>query len=264
MIDLHDDRVYGMTDPGQIREINEDSFLLLPEKNLYIVADGMGGHNAGEVASSYAVMGVNDHFSPALLAQIRGQDDRIRQVLGDCLCAVNRQIRDRAQSQPQYAGMGCTLVVALVDGDRLHVGYVGDSRAYRCGAADIAALTTDHSVVMDLVRAGSLTPEEARTSPLKNELTQAIGVKTSIAPSYAAYTLQPDDRILLCSDGLWDMLADAEIQAIVRQDKPLAECCRELIDRANAAGGQDNITVVLIAFGGAPAAAPAAPAEDPA
>lgn len=249
MTEIHNDRACGMTDPGRIRENNEDSFLLLPEKNLYIVADGMGGHNAGEVASSLAVTGVDDYFSPELLAKIRGQDDRIRQELNNCLREVNRRIRQRSRDESRYAGMGCTLVVALLDGDRLHLGHVGDSRAYRC-AAGIAALTTDHSVVMDLVQTGNLTKEEARASPLKNELTQAIGVRTSIAPGYGAYTLQPDDRILLCTDGLWDMLTDAEIWEIVRQAKPLAERCQELIDRANAAGGQDNITVVLIAPGG--------------
>lgn len=249
MTDTHNDRVCGLTDPGQIREINEDSFLLLPEKNLYIVADGMGGYNAGEVASSYAVMGVKDYFSSERLAQIRGQDDRIRQELGNCLSEVNRQIRERARAESRYAGMGCTLVVALLDGDQLHLGHVGDSRAYRCAVAGMTALTTDHSVVMDLVRAGSLTREEARVSPLKHELTQAIGARAAIEPGYGAYTLQPDDRILLCTDGLWDMVTDAEIQQIVRQAKPLAECCQELIDRANAAGGKDNITAVLIAPG---------------
>jgi len=250
MTDTYNDRACGMTDPGKIRDNNEDSFLLLPEKNLYIVADGMGGHNAGEVASSHAVTKVNDYFSPELLAKIRGQDDRIRQELNNCLREVNRRIRQRARTESRYAGMGCTLLVALFDGDRLHLGHVGDSRAYRCATAGIAALTTDHSVVMELVRAGSLTEEEARASPLKNELTQAIGVRTSIEPDYGAYTLRSDDRILLCTDGLWDMLTDAEIWEIVRQAKPLAECCQDLIDRANAAGGHDNITVVLIAPGG--------------
>ncbi len=250
MTDTCNDRAFGMTDPGKIRDNNEDSLLLLPEKNLYIVADGMGGHNAGEIASSHAVTEVDNYFSPQLLAKIRGQDDRIRQELNNCLREVNRRIRQQAKAEPGYAGMGCTLVVALVDGDRLHLGHIGDSRAYRCAAAGITALTTDHSVVVELVRAGAMTEAEARASSLKNELTQAIGVRATIAPDYGAHALQADDRILLCTDGLWDMLADAEIQEIVRQARPLAECCQELIDRANAAGGQDNITVALIAPGG--------------
>ena len=250
MTDTCNDRAFGMTDPGKIRENNEDSFLLLPEKNLYIVADGMGGHNAGEVASSHAVTEVDNYLSPQLLPNIQGQDNRIRQELRNCLREVNLRIRQQAKAEPQYAGMGCTLVVALVDGDRLHLGHIGDSRAYRCAAVGITALTTDHSVVMELVRAGAMTEAEARASSLKNELTQAIGVRATIAPDYGTYTLQPDDWILLCTDGLWDMLTDAEIWEIVRQAKPLAERCQELIDRANAAGGQDNITVVLIAPGG--------------
>ena len=250
MTDTYNDWACGMTDPGKIRDNNEDSFLLLPEKNLYIVADGMGGHNAGEVASSHAVTKVNDYFSPELLAKVRGQDDRIRQELNNCLREVNQRIRRQAKTEPQYAGMGCTLLVALLDGDRLHLSHIGDSRAYRCTAAGIAALTSDHSVVMELVRAGAMTEMEARASSLKNELTQAIGVRATIAPDYRVYTLQADDRILLCTDGLWDMLTDVEIQEIVRQPKPLIECCQELIDRANAVGGQDNITVVLIAPGG--------------
>ncbi|MDS4031393.1 MAG: Stp1/IreP family PP2C-type Ser/Thr phosphatase [Candidatus Contendobacter sp.] len=250
MTDTCNDRAFGMTDPGKIRENNEDSFLLLPEKNLYIVADGMGGHNAGEVASSHAVTEVDNYLSPQLLMKIQGQDNRIRQELRNCLREVNLRIRQQAKAEPRYAGMGCTLVVALVDGDRLHLGHIGDSRAYRCAAIGITALTTDHSVVMELVRAGAMTEAEARASSLKNELTQAIGVRATITPDYGTYTLQPDDWILLCTDGLWDMLTDAEIWEIVRQAKPLAERCQELIDRANAAGGQDNITVVLIAPGG--------------
>ncbi|MDG4556809.1 MAG: Stp1/IreP family PP2C-type Ser/Thr phosphatase [Candidatus Contendobacter sp.] len=250
MTDTCNDRAFGMTDPGKVRENNEDSFLLLPGKNLYIVADGMGGHNAGEIASSHAVREVDDYFSPELLTKIRGRDDRIRQELNNCLREVNQRIRRQAKAEPQYAGMGCTLVVALIDGDRLHLGHIGDSRAYRCADTGIAALTTDHSVVMELLQAGVMTEAEARTSPLKNELTEAIGVRNIIAPDYGAHALQADDQILLCTDGLWDMLTDAEIWEIVRQPKPLAERCQELVDRANAAGGQDNITVVLIEPGG--------------
>jgi len=153
-----------------------------------------------------------------------------------------------AEENEAYRGMGCTVVIALIFGDALHLCHVGDARAYVCNATGINLLTTDHSKVMDLVKAGQMTLEEARTSPLKNELSQAIGSSLPIVPEYNLRGLQNGDKVLLCSDGLWDMLSDQEIYEIVRQKKPAKTLCEELASMANDAGGHDNITVIVFEY----------------
>jgi protein phosphatase len=240
--------VHGITDVGMDRDNNEDYFLIDPLKNLFIVADGMGGHNAGEVASMNATEAVNDHFTPAILAEIKGDRIKINDELNDCLYAANQKILDMAENNVSYQGMGCTLVVALVETGALHMGHVGDARAYRCNDNGIDLLTTDHSKVMELVQAGQMTMEEARQSPLKNELSQAIGSPLPIIPDYNFCELKNGDKVLLCSDGLWDMLADEEIYRIVNQAQPAKSICEELVKKANEAGGHDNITVVLFEY----------------
>ena len=240
--------VHGLTDVGLDRDNNEDYFLVDPLKNLFIVADGMGGHNAGEVASLNATEAVNDHLTPKILAEIKGDRIKINDELNDCLYIANQKILDMAENNVSYQGMGCTLVVALVERGALHTGHVGDARAYLCDANGINLLTTDHSKVMELVEAGQMTLEEARQSPLKNELSQAIGSPLPIIPDYNFTALKNGDKVLLCSDGLWDMLADEEICRIVNQAQPAKSICEELVKKANDAGGHDNITVVVFEY----------------
>jgi len=240
--------IYGATDAGKERTNNEDYFLISLKKNLQIVADGMGGHNAGEIASLNAAETINDYFTLELLSLIRGDDKDIESELKQSLLAANQKILEMAEENEAYRGMGCTVVTALILEDALHLCHVGDARAYKCNATGIDLLTTDHSKVMDLVKAGQMTLEEARTSPLKNELSQAIGSPVPIVPDYNLYSLKDGDKVLLCSDGLWDMLSDEEIYEIVRQKKPAKTLCEELVKMANDAGGHDNITVVVIGY----------------
>ena len=240
--------VHGITDMGKSRDNNEDYFLVNRSKNLFIVSDGMGGHNAGEVASLNATEAVNDHLTPEILAEIKGDRIKINDELNDCLYIANQKILDMAENNTSYVGMGCTLVVALVETGALHIGHVGDSRAYLCDENGPNVLTTDHSKVMELVEAGQMTLEEARQSPLKNELSQAIGSPLPIIPDYNYHPLKNGDKVLLCSDGLWDMLADEEIYRIVNQAQPAKSICEELVKKANDAGGHDNITVVLFEY----------------
>ena len=239
---------HGITDVGMDRDNNEDYFLVNPPKNLFIVADGMGGHNAGEVASLNATEAVNDHFTLEILAEIKGSKVKINDEINDCLYIANQKVLDLAESNVGYQGMGCALVVALVESGAVHTGHVGDARAYLCDENGINLLTTDHSKVMDLVKAGKMTLAEARQSPLKNELSQAIGSPLPIIPDYNYHTLKNGDKVLLCSDGLWDMLADEEIYRIVSQAQPAKLICEELVKKANDAGGHDNITVVLFEY----------------
>jgi PPM family protein phosphatase len=234
------------TDVGKERTNNEDYFLISPKKSLYIVADGMGGHNAGEVASLNAVEAVNEYLAPELLYRVEVDGEQLSAEMKAALQQANRKLLEMAGTNAEYRGMGCTIVVALIAGNDLHLCHVGDARAYASSEEAINLLTTDHSKVMDLVKAGQMSLEEARTSPLKNELNQAIGSPMPIDPEYTHYALQDRDKVLLCSDGLWDMLADEEIHKILLQGKPAKALCEELIAAANQAGGHDNITVVVI------------------
>ena len=240
------EKICGATDVGKLREGNEDYFMVIPEKNLYIVADGMGGHNAGEVASLTAVEEVDGYLTSEFLSQISDNGKKIEDEMTKSLLAAHHKVIELANGRQEFRGMGCTIVAALIDGNSLHLLHVGDARAYVGNDSGINLLTTDHSTVMKLVKAGKMTMEEARTSPIKSELTQAIGASISIVPEYNHYPLQDGDKILLCSDGLWDMLPDEEIYKILKQKKPAKALCEELINAANDAGGNDNITVVTI------------------
>lgn len=239
-------KIHGQTHVGRVRKGNEDYFLIHLEKKLYIASDGMGGHNAGEVASLNATQFINRYFSTERLAKIRGDREKIKAEMIECLCRANLELREMAKTNKGYRGMGCTIVMALVDGENLHLCHVGDSRAYLCNRSGLKLLTTDHSLVMSLVANGKMTMEEARLSPIKNELTQAIGAMKAVQPDHSVYPLKKKDRLLLCSDGLWDMLPDKEIHRVIKKNSSAKTTCEELIRLANEAGGKDNITVVVL------------------
>ena len=236
----------GATDAGKVRPHNEDSFVISEKKGLYIVSDGMGGYEAGEIASGIAVELINEYFTFDLISRLRKNDENIGSELKLSLHAANEKILKLAEDNPSYRGMGCTVVAALIVNDGLHLCHVGDSRAYVCNRTGIHLLTTDHSAVMDLVKSGRMTLEEARNSPAKNRLSQAVGASGPVEPEYDFYHVQDGDKIVLCSDGLWDMLTDRDIFHIVTQKKPIKYLCEKLVRAANEAGGHDNITVVVI------------------
>jgi serine/threonine protein phosphatase PrpC len=251
--------IYGTTDVGKARSVNEDFFSINNEKKLYIVADGMGGHNAGDVASQKAAQVADLYLTMERLNEIRVNIRKIRETVIKSLIHAHMYVLQLAESNPNYEGMGCTIVVALIFGNNLHLCHVGDARAYISNENGITLLTKDHSYVMDLVQKGKLTMEEARVSPLKNKLHQAIGASRTINPDYKHYSLKEGDRILLCSDGLWDMLSDHQIYTVLRQDKPAKKLCEILIKMANDAGGHDNITAVLIQHKEQPDSTPVPP-----
>jgi protein phosphatase len=208
----------------------------------------MGGHNAGDIASLNASQMVDTYFTPQLLSKIQDDAGKIREAIIDSLVNAHREILRMAKGSRHYEGMGCTMVVAFIRHNILHLGHVGDARAYVCNDTGIKLLTEDHSFVMELVKKGKMTMEEARLSPLKNRLNQAIGASVDIKPDYRIYELEENDRILLCSDGLWDMLTDEQMQQAVMQELPPKNICDKLIDMANKAGGHDNITAVVIIY----------------
>ena len=244
----------GRSDRGCLRPHNEDSFLVAPEHGLFVVADGMGGHAAGEVASKIAVEAVLEVMS-AGPAQGESIPDQLRRAV----TRSNENIAARIRERPDYRGMGTTLVVLCVRESNYWVAHVGDSRAYLVRGEAIKQLTTDHSFVNELVRLGMLSREQAARDPRRNVVTRALGSGSAVAPDIQDGVLESGDVLLLCSDGLNTMVEDERILQIVREGvSDLDEAAGALVDAANESGGEDNVTVVL-AGAGASAAASAEP-----
>lgn len=229
----------GMSDLGRQREGNEDSFLALPP--LFVVADGMGGAEAGEVASQTVV----EVFEAAAAA------DELPDALEATVQTANARIHAMATENPSRAGMGCTTTASVAAGGRLTIAHVGDSRLYRMRAGVFEQLTDDHSLVGGLVRLGQLTPEEAEHHPQRSVILRAVGVEPTVEVDVLHHELEPDDVYLACSDGLTGMVRDQVIVETLTTFPSLAEAAEMLIELANAAGGRDNITVVLYRIGNA-------------
>jgi serine/threonine protein phosphatase PrpC len=233
--------IFGMTDSGKVRKNNEDAFDA--KENIYIVTDGMGGHNAGEVASQLTIEYLQEKLTVEKLDQLNLPDNNLLQSL---LHGANEKVKSVAQSDPELHGMGCTIVVGCITGNTLHVCHAGDARAYIVNKNGIKQIGIDHSNVADAVLLGEMTREEARLSAQKNIITQAIGGPKELLPEYLTVELKSGDRIILCSDGLWDMLPDEDIKNIVMSLNSAQDITEQLIDESNKAGGVDNITVITI------------------
>jgi PPM family protein phosphatase len=266
----------GLTDIGRLRSNNEDSYYLAPP--LMIVADGMGGAAAGEVASSLAV----ETISTALKNACELLPSRTETTMRKAILEADRRIGEIARNKRELTGMGTTVVAALFCDGSLLIGYVGDSRAYiitgssgdhngtpspsRDGDAptvmlqkfdesaakpevlSIRRLTDDHSVVMDLVEAGIISEEDIRSHPLRNRITRSVGSLSDLGPEFLRYEPRHGDTLILCTDGLWEMVHEDLILAVVKSSQTPEEMCRRLVSAANDAGGQDNITVIIARF----------------
>ena len=231
----------GLSDPGRRRRRNEDSFVVEPP--LFVVADGMGGAQAGEVASRLAASAFREfHEADDLEAS-----ERVTAIVQE----ANRRIYDRAAEDRSVSGMGTTVTAALVEEGRITIGHVGDSRAYRFRGGELEQLTDDHSLVADLVRGGRLSPEEADTHPQRSVITRALGTDPQVDVDTTTVDAEPGDVFLLCSDGLTSMVSDEEILRIVSVTDSLDAAAAELVKAANRSGGEDNITVVLFRVDGA-------------
>ncbi len=246
----------GLTDPGRVRPGNEDYIATRPEIGLAVLADGMGGHQAGEVASEMAVEVITRHFEDIFTK--REQDPRYGRTdvapgeplevhaVSEAIQRANAAIYEVAQMRTDYSGMGSTIVVALFYGDKVCVAHVGDSRFYRFREGRLEQITQDHSVVQELMSRGLMTAEEARTTIGKNLVTRALGVDPVVIPDVTQETLRDADTYLLCSDGLNDMLGDQEIGRILAENTTdLEEAAHRLVSLANERGGPDNISVIL-------------------
>jgi PPM family protein phosphatase len=230
-------KTYEATNIGLVRKTNEDSYItIVPDT--YIVADGMGGHVAGEIASNILVKTAKDILSKENIVC-----DEV--LLESVILAANKAILDQAIQNETYKGMGTTATIFHKSGTRGIWAHVGDSRIYLLHKGDLRQITRDHSLVFDLVKSGTITEEEAKTHPQRNMLTRAVGVNEVLAVDKGSFDLAPDDIVLLCTDGLTNMVSETSIKEVL-VDKSIENKADCLIEKALAAGGKDNITVIAV------------------
>ena len=239
--------VAALTDPGKVRPHNEDCIAADGHAGTAVLADGMGGHNAGEVASRLAV----ELVSANLKAQALGAEglDAIRaeNLVAAQIAQANWALLDASHSDPAYEGMGTTLVAAVWHREGVTYGHVGDSRLYVLRGNEMRQLTRDHSIVQEQLEQGAISAEQARYAPHRNVLTRAVGIDLVIEAEVRTWRAEPDDVYLLCSDGLTDMLTDEEIRETLLESGSCVDAAAErLVERANANGGLDNISVILV------------------
>jgi protein phosphatase len=246
---------FSATDTGRARSNNEDAVTVDEANALAVLADGMGGYNAGEIASGMVTEFIKTELG-RWLSEVgeAATDPEVRRAMDICVDNANRAIFNAANANPQYAGMGTTLVVSVFRDHRALIGHVGDSRAYRLRAGRLTQITRDHSLLQEQIDAGLITPEQAAFSAHKNLVTRAVGVEDTVLLEIHQHELQPGDLYLLCSDGLSDMLEDESLGQLLMGYESLEEMGAALIAAANDAGGRDNIAVVLARVPGAPAA----------
>ena len=242
-------KFYAITDIGRKRELNEDYIYTSGQPigalpNLFIVADGMGGHKAGDYASMHTV----DRFVEVI--RELGEEHGVQDAINEAVTAANAYIYQRSRENSNLSGMGTTLVLASCIGNEAIVANIGDSRLYLVNDA-MTQITRDHSLVEEMVTLGGIDREMARNHPDKNIITRAVGVKEKVAADFFEVDLTKGDQLLLCSDGLTNMLRDEEIYQIIQDNKELEQAAKALVDAANENGGRDNIAVVLVEpFGG--------------
>lgn len=256
-------RFSGMTDTGLVREANEDNFFISEMEALCVVADGMGGHKAGEVASKLAVDTIKKFYEDSLFLTQDGNESALRAKLPgwpfklrrpehteerrlvQSVLLANQAIYEHACENEESKGMGTTLVSAYFLATGCYLVHVGDSRAYRLRDGELERLSKDHSLANEYVEMGLLRPEEVKTFPYKNVITRACGLSETVEPESEFHTLQNGDLFLFCSDGLTDPLSDDDIRKLLKNNVDLDQTCEALLDAANDGGGPDNITVVL-------------------
>lgn len=245
-------RAAAKTDQGLVRPNNEDNYYIDEAMGLFLVADGMGGHASGEVASKMTVDIIRDYFRgsgkdrPLQIGPYRRDCSEATNRLASSIRLANMAVCEAAGSRPELNGMGTTVAAAQIDGHRLSIAHIGDSRVYLIRAGHIEQLTDDHSLVYEQVKRDLMTREEAARSTMKNILTRAIGISIDVEVDLAEMTLAGDDILLLCSDGLSEMVDDEKILSVAATIDDPAVACEKLIAMANGNGGRDNITVVIV------------------
>lgn len=240
----------GSTDPGKVRSNNEDAFHLDVARGLLLVADGMGGHASGEVASRMTVEVIGGYFARAGKGEKTQVGERLPEwsaetnALASAVRLANMAVFEAAQNAVQWQGMGTTVAAVLVEGRRLCIAHVGDSRVYLIRSGNITQLTDDHSLVSEQVKRDLITKDEAASSSLRNVLTRAVGIGPEVDVDLDELTLADGDILVLCSDGLTGMVSDGDLASVVTAERDPARACSTLIRMANENGGLDNITVI--------------------
>ena len=239
-------KVFAKSDIGRARDMNQDAYYASQPSDtvgLYIVADGMGGYNGGEIASSLAVTAAKNYIETNF-AEIEHTKEKLQELVKNAIEYANMLVYEKSKEIPELEGMGTTIEVALVHNNRVYIGHVGDSRIYRIRKTFIRKLTQDHSYVEKLVKDGSITRDEAVHHPKKNMLTKALGCTSFVEPDVTVKGFQKDDILVLTTDGLTNMVSDEKIYSIVTDIIEVAT--DKLIEKANEAGGLDNITVIIV------------------
>ena len=238
------------TDQGRARDNNEDSIAFEEHAKVAVLADGMGGYNAGEIASGMATAFIKSELSRWILeAGSTAQAKEVRRAMEICVDNANMAIYNSANSNSAYAGMGTTLVVGVFKDDRLFLGHIGDSRCYRLRAGVLSQITKDHSLLQEQIDAGLISPEQAANSSIKNLVTRALGVEDMVMLDVNEHVVEPGDLYLMCSDGLSDMVNDELIARIISEESGLDQKTGLLISTANENGGRDNISVLMVLAG---------------
>jgi serine/threonine protein phosphatase PrpC len=239
----------AQTDTGLLRTHNEDSLAVSLDYGLAVLADGMGGYNAGEVASGIATAVIKEVLEQQLQQldwdATSAATRKVQQIMADAVEQANASILEAAYVEPQYSGMGTTVIAALFHHDKIMAAHVGDSRLYRLRDGVFALMTRDHSRLQEQIDAGLIDPEQARFSPHRNLITRAVGVDYGVDVEIHEHQTRPGDLYLLCSDGLSDMLSTQEISDVLNRGIDLETACDVLIKRANENGGRDNTSVIL-------------------
>lgn len=246
---------FGLTDKGRVRPTNQDIFKIDTKEDahtaLLVVCDGMGGANAGNVASRFAAQSFAEAVTPALETELPAE--KRQALLKDALVRANDTVFELAGRQPEFRGMGTTLVAALIWNEQATVLNVGDSRGYLFDGETLHQVTEDHSYVEEMLRQGRITAADARTHPQKNLITRAVGVDIDVEGDLFEVKLKPGEILLLCTDGLTGMVEDGDIAETLRRAASLPLMGDQLLSQALAGGGRDNITVALFRLGGEPA-----------
>ena len=240
-------KAYAKSDVGKVRDINEDSYYIsnsLDEIQLYILADGMGGYNGGEIASKLAIQSAKSYIENNFKEIDKDDKDSIIQLIGSSMEYANMIVYEKSKENEELEGMGTTLEICLIYNNRAYIGHIGDSRIYRIRKEFMRKLTQDHSYVQKLVKDGTITPEEAVHHPQKNMLMKALGCNAFIEPDVMVKGFQKDDIIIISSDGLTNLVPQEQIYNLARQN--IEQAPNELVKIANDNGGFDNITVIII------------------
>ena len=236
------------TDQGRVRQANEDAYCITPELGLFVISDGMGGHRGGAQAAGIVVEDFPVMIETAMSRRRSDSPRSVRRLFAQAIREQCRQLRLEQGSETGYREMGATLALVLLQKGRAFVGNLGDSRVYRLRRRRLVQISRDHSVVAELIANGQIDPQDAADHEAQGQLTHYVGMESDPSPHIRSFALHGQDRLLLCSDGLTDMVSDADIARVLRDISDPQEVCETLVDAANAAGGPDNITVIVVDY----------------